>query len=214
MQADTVNLCHYWRSSASYRLRIALNIADINYVEVPVNLLTEENLKPEYLARNPQGLVPVLEIDGKIMTQSLAIIEYLNETRGDVRFLPGDPIDRQSVRALSCAAAMEIHPVCNLRVVACAAEYAHDESFEKKWMQKFIPEGLFAFEAMLEKTGTDKFCFGDTLTLADICLVPQVYNALRWEVDLSSVPDLFRIYENCSKLPAFIKAHPDNFKPQ
>ena len=207
--SETV-LYDYWRSSASYRLRIALNMLAETFRTVPVNMLTDDHKSEEHLARNPQGLLPVLEIDGNTFTQSLAIIEYLDETRGGA-FLPGDSIGRQRVRALSYAIAMEIHPVCNSYVGAHVVELTGGgEEARVAWMQKFIGRGLAAFEELLKSPSTGKFCHGDRPTMADICLVPQVYNARRWGADLSACPRLVEIAERCLELKPFVMAHPDS----
>jgi maleylacetoacetate isomerase len=214
MQAmnETV-LYDYWRSSASYRVRIALNLIGEDYRSVPVDLVAGAHRSPDHLARNPQGLVPVLDVDGTRLTQSLAIIEYLAETRPGSFFLPGDAIGRQRVRALSYAIAMDIHPVCNLGVVAHVMAGAADaEAARGAWMQKFIGEGLAAFERMLDHPSTGTFCHGDRPTMADICLVPQVYNARRWQVDLSQCPRNVAIAARCAEIDAFARAHPDQAK--
>lgn len=207
-----ITLYDYWRSSASYRLRIALNMLGLQYRIIPVNLLEKEQKNADYLALNPQGLVPALVIDNIVMSQSLSIIEYLDETRKPGLFLPKEPALRQKVRALSYAIAMEIHAVCNLRIVAYAIELTKDENIRKKWMYKFITDGLRDFEKMLEKLPEKTFCCSNVPSMADICLVPQVYNAIRWQVDLDKTPNILRIYNNCVALPAFQKAHPDNDK--
>lgn len=202
-------LYDYWRSSASYRLRIALNMLAEPFVTVPIDLLAKAHRSEEYLRRNPQGLVPVLEIDGHSFTQSLAVIEYLDETRGGA-FLPDDPVGRQRVRALSYIIAMEIHPVCNLHVVAHVMSLTDGaEETRKAWMQKFIHEGLGAFETLLDSPSTGAFCHGDRPTMADICLVPQIYNARRWDVELSEFQKVVEIADRCAKLAPFIAAHPD-----
>ena len=201
-----IRLYDYWRSSAAYRVRIALGLAGLEWESVPVDLLTAQHHTDEHLARNPQGLVPVIEIDGQRMTQSLAIVEYLNETRG-LGLLPEDPVGRARVRALAYAIAMEIHAVCNLGVARFAVEHSNGGITLESWMQRFIGPGLAAFEAMREG---GEYCDGDGLTLADICLVPQMYNARRWGIDLTPVPELRRIAEKLEALPAFAAAHPDN----
>ncbi|AWC25961.1 Maleylpyruvate isomerase (plasmid) [Aminobacter sp. MSH1] len=210
--SETV-LFDYWRSSASYRVRIALNMLGEEFRSVSVDLLAKDQKSALHLARNPQGLVPVLDIDGHAFTQSLAIIEYLDETRA-AGFLPPDPVGRQRVRQLSYAIAMEIHAVCNTGVVAELMRVAIDgEAARDAWMQKFIGDGMAAFETLLNHPATGKFCHGDTPGMADFCLAPQVYNARRWSVDLSSMPRVLEIAGRCEQLGAFAKAHPDRVKP-
>ncbi|APG85972.1 maleylacetoacetate isomerase [Sinorhizobium americanum] len=212
--ANGTVLYDYWRSSASYRVRIALNLVGEDYRSVPVDLLARAHRAPEHLARNPQGLVPVLDIDGERLTQSLAIVEYLAETRTAGLLLPADAIGRQRVRALSHAIAMDIHPVCNLGVVAHVMASATDgEAVRLAWMQKFIGEGLAAFERLLDHPSTGSFCHGESPSMADICLVPQLYNARRWQVDLSCCPRLVAIDARCAEIDAFARAHPDRTKP-
>jgi maleylacetoacetate isomerase len=202
-------LYDYWRSSASYRVRIALNLLGIGYEMVSVDLLAREHKSAAHLARNPQGLVPALAIDGLMLTQSLAIIEYLNETRKGVSFLPDDPQGRARVRALAYAVAMEIHPVCNSGVAAHVMEITGGgDAARSAWMKKFIGEGLAAFEIMLDDKATGRFCHGDSPTMADCCLVPQVYNARRWEVDIASLTRVNAIAAACAELPAFQAAAP------
>ena len=204
----------YWRSSASYRVRIALNLCGIAYRAVPVNLVTSAHRSDDHLARNPQGLVPVIEIDGLRLTQSLAIIEYLNETRPEARLLPDDAPERARLRAIAYAIAMEIHPVCNLSVVNHAAEMSHggDEA-KTAWMHHFIPRGLWAVEKLLDHPATGRFAHGERPGLADICLIPQLYNARRWGVDLTPMPAIARIAGEAEKLDAFAAAHPDKIGP-
>ncbi|MRG57736.1 maleylacetoacetate isomerase [Phyllobacterium sp. SYP-B3895] len=207
-------LYDYWRSSASYRVRIALNMAGLEYDRVPVDLLNQEHKGIDHLCRNPQGLVPTLAIDGHMMTQSLAIIEYLNESHPEARFLPDDPLGRQRVRALSYAIAMEIHPVCNLGVASHVMQLAGgDEAARRNWMRKFISEGLGAFETMLDHPETGHFCHGDTPTMADFCLVPQVFNARRWGAKIESLERVNAIAARCDAIGAFAAAHPDRLRP-
>lgn len=207
-------LFDYWRSSASYRVRIALNLLDVPHDSVAIDLLAGAHRAPAHLARNPQGLVPALAIDGLVLTQSLAIIEYLNETRPGSTLLPADPVGRQRVRALAHAIAMDIHPVCNMSVVReVMARAEGGEETRVAWMRQFIGPGLAAFERMLAAPGTGRFCHGDAPTLADLCLVPQVYNAVRWGVDLAGCPRVLTITAACDALPAFAAAHPDRIGP-
>ncbi|MDX3924648.1 MAG: maleylacetoacetate isomerase [Shinella sp.] len=211
--SETV-LYDYWRSSASYRVRIALNSLGIGYRAVPVNLLEKAHKSDLHLSRNPQGLIPVLEIDGMTMTQSLAIVEYLAETHPDRGILPFDAAGRQRVRALSYAIAMDIHPVCNLAVTAHVMELTGGgEETRAAWIRKFTGEGLAAVEKMLDHPSAGRFCHGDTPGMADFCLIPQVYNAGRWSVDISAFTRIRRIAEACADLPAFRAAHPDVVKP-
>ncbi|MGH6761134.1 MAG: maleylacetoacetate isomerase [Phyllobacterium sp.] len=205
--SETV-LYDYWRSSASYRLRIALGLLTEPYRKVAVDLLKHEQKSAEHLGRNPQGLVPVLDIDGQRLTQSLAIIEYLDETR-PAGFLPKNALGRERVRALSYAIAMEIHPVCNLRVMSELMTLSGDtDEIRRDWMRKFIGEGLAAFERLLDDPQTGLFCHGDRPTMADICLIPQLYNARRWDVDLSGLYRILQIEKSCKLLPAFVDAYP------
>lgn len=207
-------LFDYWRSSASYRVRIALESLGLAYRRESVDLLGGKQRSPEHRARNPQGLVPALAIDGHMLTQSLSIIEYLSETRPEARFLPTDPLGRQRVRAISCAIAMEIHAVCNTGVVGHLMTLTGDgEAVRADWMKKFIGEGLAAVETLLDNPAMGKFCHGDTPTVADFCLVPQVYNAERWSADISALERVRRITDNCRALPAFQAAHPETVKP-
>ncbi|MGR3634976.1 MAG: maleylacetoacetate isomerase [Shimia sp.] len=206
-------LFDYWRSSASYRLRIALNLAGIAYDSVPVDLVAGDHRGAEHLARNPQGLVPVLDIDGIRLTQSLAILDYLNDTRG-LGLLPQDPGAAAQARALAHAIAVDLHPVCNLRVAKHAAQLVPDDGGAMaKWMAHFIAPGLDAFETMLASFDQAPFCCGDTPGLADICLMPQLYNARRWGVDFSVCSRIVAIEAACAALPAFAAAHPDKVKP-
>ncbi|RVT81665.1 maleylacetoacetate isomerase [Rhodobacteraceae bacterium CCMM004] len=200
-----IKLYDYWRSSASYRVRIALGLAGEDWTTHSVNLLNAEQLSDDHLARNPQGLVPVLELDGHSLTQSLAQIEYLDETR-NLGLLPATPIGRAEVRALSYAIAMETHPVCNLHVVKWAVDQSDHRISMEAWMSHFITKGLTSYEAMVK--GTD-FSYGDGVTLADVCLMPQVYNAERWGLDLRQFPRISAIRKTLDAIPAFQRAHPD-----
>lgn len=208
----TTMLHDYWRSSAAYRVRIALGLLGLSWQAIPVDLTKGCQRSPEHLARNPQGLVPVLAIDGLELTQSLAILEYLDETRA-AGFLPADAPGRARVRALAYAIAMEIHPVCNLRVARHAVDASAGAITMAGWMSAFIGPGLAAFEAMLDHPATGRFCHGDRPGLADICLVPQLYNADRWGVDLAAMPRIRAIRAALDALPAVAAAHPDRHAP-
>lgn len=205
-------LWDYWRSSASYRLRIGLGLAKIPFEARSVDLVAGDHRTEAHLARNPQGLVPVLEIDGQQLTQSLAILEYLDETR-NLGWLPQSAPERARVRRIAQAIAMEIHPVCNLSVARFATNAAPDLEM-KDWMQRFIAPGLAAVEKMLDDAASGAFCHGDQPGLADICLVPQIYNARRWEVNLSAMPHLVAIDARMQALAPVAAAHPDQFKPR
>lgn len=210
---DDVVLFDYWRSSASYRVRIALESLGLAYRRESVDLLAGAQRSAEHRARNPQGLVPALAIDGHMMTQSLAIIEYLAETRPEARFLPADPLGRQRVRTIAYAIAMEIHAVCNTGIVGHVMEITGGgDAIRIAWMKKFIGEGLAAVEVLLNDPATGTFCHGDSPTMADFCLVPQVYNAERWGADITGFEQVKRIAENCRALPAFKAAHPEMVK--
>jgi len=204
-----IRLYDYWRSSASYRVRIALGLAGLEWETVSVDLVKGDQNAPAHLALNPQGLVPILEIDGLRFTQSLAIVEYLDETRR-LGLLPEAPADRAHVRALAYAVAMDIHPVCNTRVVKQAVEKSLGNLATEEWMKANIAPGLAALERLVDD---GRFSWGDRISLADICLVPQLYNARRWNVDLARMPKLRRIDTHLSALPAFAAAHPDNHRP-
>ncbi|WP_269584679.1 maleylacetoacetate isomerase [Roseibium sp. Sym1] len=198
----------YWRSSASYRVRIALNLLGLEADYRPVNLLTRAHLEDDYLKLNPQGLLPAVIIDGKTLTQSLAIIEYLDATVPDSSLLPADIDGQYRVRQLSYAIAMEIHPVCNLGVVKHVSDLTGGGDETKvAWMRHFIGKGLAAFENLLDDDGP--FCHGARPTMADCCLVPQLYNADRWGVDISGFARIRRVAGACNALDAFRDAHPD-----
>jgi len=206
-------LYDYWRSSASYRLRIALNLAGIVYQAVPVDLLQQAHKAPAYLERNPQGLVPTLEIDGHSFTQSLAILDYLDETRG-LGLLPADPVSRAKVRALAQSVAVDVHPVCNVSVVGYTMGLTDTPDATRiDWMTRFIRPGLLAFEGLLQGFEQQPFCAGPAPGLADICLIPQIYNADRWGIDYSDCPRIQGVVAACAAHPAFAAAQPEAVKP-
>lgn len=208
-----ITLYDYWRSSAAFRVRIALNLMGLPYQSIPVNLVKGEQFSPENLARNPQGLVPTLEIDGITLTQSLAILEYLDEVHS-AAFLPGDAPGRARTRALAYAIAMETAPVCNLSVRSFAAQNSNGALTADSWQTHFITKGFTAFEAMLDHPATGRFCHGDSITLPDICLVPQATNARYLGLDLAAFPRLNAIVTTIEALPAVQSAHPNNHKPK
>lgn len=203
----------YFRSSAAYRCRIALNLKNVSYNFSPVHLRRDggEQSKPAYLAINPQGLVPALEVDGTVLTQSLAIIEYLDEVYPTPHLLPHDKIGRANVRAFAEIIACDTHPLQNLRVLQyLKQEYGQPQEAIDKWCQHWLSKGLLACEKLLAKQSQAfPFAFGNAPGLADICLVPQLYAADRFKVDLSDMPRLKAIREICETLPAFANAHPD-----
>ena len=202
-------LFDYFRSSASYRVRIALNLKGIAYDSVPVNLAEGAQKEAAFKARSPQGFVPMLEIDGHRLTQSLAIIHYLETTRPEPRLAPADPAERAHVLALALTIACDIHPLNNLRVLKyLGGPLGQEQAARDDWYRYWIGEGFAALEALAaDRAG--RFLFGDTPTLADICLVPQMYNARRFAVPLEGYPTLLRADAEASKLEAFAAAHPD-----
>ena len=211
--SETV-LFDFWRSSASYRLRIALNLGGIPFRAVPIDLTRNEQKSPEHLARNPQGFVPVLDIDGLRLTQSLAILEYLDTTR-NLGLLPADPAERVKVQALAHCVAVDVHPVCNLQVAAYAAKLTGNrDGVREGWMRRFIRPGLEAFEVLLAGFQQTPYCCGDQPGLADICLMPQLYNARRWEVEFDDLTRIVQVEAACADNPAFTAAHPDMARPQ
>ena len=179
---------------------------------VSVDIFKGDHRLENHLKRNPQSFVPVINIDNKSFTQSLSIIEYLNETRG-LDLLPKDHAKRAQVTALAYAIAIDIHPICNLSVSSYAEEISGEKNYKQKWMKKFIGPGLEAFEKLLEDFPKGSYSVGDTPSLPDICLIPQIYNAMRWEVDIAHLSRINSIIQSCNKHPAFINAHPDFFKP-
>ncbi|HEX8938370.1 MAG TPA: maleylacetoacetate isomerase [Sphingomicrobium sp.] len=197
------------RSSAAYRARIALNLKGIDYESRPINLIEGEQRSDEYRELNPQGLVPMLDIDGHRLTQSLAIIVYLDQSFPDPPLVPRDPADGAHVRAMALAIACDIHPLNNLRVLKYLKnELGHSQDEVDRWYAHWIAEGLTALEA-IAKAGAGRFLFGDDPTIADICLVPQLFNARRFNCPLDDYPTLLRADENARELEPFTAAHPD-----
>jgi maleylacetoacetate isomerase len=204
-----LRLYDYHRSSACYRVRIALNLKGVAYESVPVNLLEGEQKADEYRARNPQGFVPMLEAGELRLTQSLAIIDWLDATCPEPPLVPGDPADRAHVLAMALAVACDIHPINNLRVIKYLAHpLGHEQAVRDAWYRHWIAEGLDPLEA-LAAPRAGAFLFGDRPTLADICLVPQLFNARRFDVPLDAFPTLLRADRSAAELDAFRAAHPD-----
>ena len=202
-------LYDYYRSSAAYRVRIALNLKGVDYERRPVNLLESEQKSGGYRALNPQGLVPMLEIDGQRLVQSLSIIVYLDQTFPDPPLMPREPAEQAHVRAMALAIACDIHPLNNLRVLKYLKnELGRSQEEADRWYAHWIGEGLPALETMAAPR-SGAFLFGDTPTIADVCLVPQLFNARRFDVPLDDYPTLLRADESASKLEAFAAAHPD-----
>lgn len=207
-----MQLYDYFRSSAAYRVRVALNLKGLSYQQVKVDLLQAEQRETIHRQRNAQGLVPVLEVDNQHLTQSLAICEYLDEIYPE-RFalLPQTPLERAKVRAMAQLIACDIHPVDNLRVLNyLQTQFGVGDKDKQVWYQHWIHEGFQALEQQLQARRVElAFCAADRPGLADLCLVPQVYNAQRFETDLSAYPQITAIAERCNQLQAFQQAHPD-----
>ena len=207
-----MKLYTYFRSSAAYRVRIALNLKGLAYEAVPVHLLRGggEQLGEAYRAVNPSALLPALDDDGAIIHQSLAILEYLEELHPHTPLLPADALGRARVRALSQTVACDTHPLTNLRVLKyLQGPLGLSDEVKLEWYRHWLGEGMAMLEAHLAGAPqTGRYCHGDTPTLADCCLVPQVFNAQRFEVDLAPYPTLARIHAQCEQLPAFQLAHP------
>ena len=208
-----MKLYSFFRSSASYRVRIALNFKGVSYEQAPIHLRRGggEQFTAAYKAVNPQALVPALEDNGKILTQSLAIIEYLEDKYPRPPLLPADPADKALVRGMALIIACEVHPIQNLRVLNYVKkEYNPTDDQVNRWAQHWINLGLTALEQLIAaQPNHGKFCFGDTPTLADICLVPQLGNARRYGSDLSQYPNILGVEKNCMTLPAFVNAAPE-----
>ncbi|MFP5391623.1 MAG: maleylacetoacetate isomerase [Gammaproteobacteria bacterium] len=207
-----MKLYTYFRSSAAYRVRIALNLKGLEWESIPIHLLRGggEQLGEAYRRVHPGALVPALEHDGHHLTQSLAIIEYLDELYPEPALLPGPALARARIRSLSQAIACDIHPLNNLRVLRYLVHSMHvDEEGKNKWYRHWLGVGFTALEAQLrDDPATGQFCHGETPTMADCCLVPQVANARRFNLDMNAFPTVLRIDEACAQLPAFADAAP------
>jgi maleylacetoacetate isomerase len=209
---DGMKLYNYFRSSASFRVRIALELKGLAYEYVPVHLPTGENTQPAYAAVSPSRLVPTLETDdGQRLEQSMAIIEYLDETHPNPALLPKDALGRARVRALAQLVACEIHPLNNLRVLRyLVRELKVEEDAKNAWYRHWVRDGLEAFERELARLPSSKFCDGDTPTLADCCLVPQIFNGQRFKVNFDGLTRTMAAFDACMALPAFQKAQPSS----
>lgn len=206
-------LYDYYRSSASYRVRIGLNLKGVAYERVPVNLLENEQKDDSYRALNPQGFVPMLDADGEKLTQSLAIISWLEWKYPAPFLLPANPSVRGHVLALALTIAADIHPLNNLRVLKQLSVMGIDQAGRDDWYRHWIAEGFAALEA-LAAPRAGRFLFGNEVTLADICLVPQMFNARRFDVTLDDYPTLVRADASATALDAFAAAHPDRVAPE
>ena len=209
----SLKLYTYWRSSASYRVRIALNLKGLDYEPLPRHLLRDggEQRSAAYLAMNPQGLLPALDDDGFVVTQSLAICEYLDERYPEPPLLPRAPGPRASVRAMALAVACDVHPLNNLSVLAyLKSRLGQDDAAVNEWVRHWITNGFTALEQLIARhSGDGRHCFGNAVTMADVCLVPQVYNARRYDTDLSGFPRLVEVAYFLEAQSAFAAARPE-----
>jgi len=207
--ALTMKLHNYFRSSASFRVRIALELKGLAYDYVAVHIARGDHKKPPYVDLSADTLVPLLEVDGLHLSQSMAIIEYLDETHPTPALLPADALGRARVRALAQSISCDIHPVNNLRVLKyLAKELKVEDEAKNTWYRHWCREGLVAFEKQLYQLPESTYCYGNTPTLADCCLVPQIFNARRFDTDLSGLRRTIAAYDACMALPAFQKAQP------
>jgi maleylpyruvate isomerase len=207
-----LKLYNYYRSSASFRVRIALNFKGLNYDYVPVHLTKGggQQFASEFKSLNADALIPVLDDDGRVLTQSLAIIEYLDETHPEPPLLPASPVDRAYVRGFALTIACEIHPLNNLRVLRyLVKELGASEDSKNTWYRHWVEQGLAALETrVVSERRSGRHVLGDQVGLADVVLVPQVFNAKRFDCRLDHVPTLMRIFDHCMELPAFADAQP------
>jgi len=205
-----VILHDYWRSGTSYRTRIALNLKGLAYEAVPVDLRTGDQRSEAYRALNPQGLVPALEIDNDlVLTQSPAILEWLEETHPAPALLPSLAADRAVVRSMAALIGCDVHPLNNLRVLKAVRDLGADQAGVDAWAGRWILDGFAALEVQVQRHG-DGWCLGDAPTLADCYLIPQIYSARRFNVDLTAFPRLLAVETQAARHPAFVAAHPDN----
>ena len=207
-----IRLYTFFRSSAAYRVRIALNLKRIDYDSISKHFRRNggEHRQPDFLVLNPQGLIPAIDHDGAVVTQSLAIIEYLESIAPDPRLIPVDPVSRARVHALAQVIACDIHPINNLRVLNYLREqFGQDDDGIATWVRHWVALGFEGYEGLIRDSSNGKVSIGDSITLADICLVPQVYNANRFGCDLSPYPTIQRINEHLVEHPAFYEAAPE-----
>lgn len=206
-----MELYGYFRSSAAYRVRVALNFKGLDCTHIPLSLLAGENKAQDYLKKNPQGFVPYLTDGDVAMGQSMAMLEYLEESYPEPALLPTDAGGRARVRQLSGIIACDIHPLDNLRVLKyITGELGASAEQKTAWYHHWIIAGFKAFETLLQDGRSGDFCHGDNVTFADLCLVPQVYNARRFNCPLDDFPHIIRITDNCNRLDAFLQALPEN----
>lgn len=204
-----MKLYSYWRSTTSYRVRVALNLKGIAFQTIPVNLVAGAQNAPDYASLNPGQGVPTLMLDdGTVLSQSMAILDWLEESHPKPPLLPSDPIGRARTRAAAQSIACDVHPVNNLRVIGKLKSMGHSQDDAVVWMNDWMTRGFAAFEQLIEPDTA--FCFGDAPGLADLCLVPQLYNAHRWGCDMSPFTRLTDIETRCLALPAFDAARPEN----
>ena len=204
-----MKLHNYFRSSSSFRVRIALELKGLSYDYIAVHIAKGEHKKEPYAALSADTLVPLLEVDGEKLSQSMAIIEYLDETHPQPPLLPADALGRAKVRALAQSIACEIHPINNLRVLKyLTRELKLDEEAKNTWYRHWCRDGLEAFERQLAQLPASVYCYGDSPTLADLCLVPQIFNARRFSVDFSGLSRTMAAFDACMALPSFQKAQP------
>jgi maleylacetoacetate isomerase len=207
-----MKLYNYFRSSASFRVRIALELKGLSYDYLPVHLVKGEHKQAGYAAISPTALVPTLELDsGERLGQSMAIMEYLDETHPNPPLLPADAVGRATVRALAQLIACEIHPLNNLRVLKyLTRDLKVDEEAKNTWYRHWVRDGLEAFERQLAALPASTYCYGDTPTLADCCLVPQIFNGKRFNVNFDGLPRTMAAFDACMAHPAFQKAQPSS----
>ena len=205
-----MRLYSFFASSAAFRVRIALNLKGVDYETVAVNLSQGEHRGAEFLATNPQATVPVIDDDGVVLWQSLAIIDYLDSRYPTPRLIPAEPVARARVQALAQLIVCEIHPLNNLRVRNYLSQELHlDAEAQSRWYRHWIAEGFASLEAQVKNFSGGRYCCGDAVSVADVCLVPQVYNARRFDCDLTPYPTLVRIADGLRAEPAFARAAPE-----